>query len=93
MSVLQITGPVLWQGRGWFRVGSGVTYHQSPVVGREGPPQYTLTFNLTLPHDCDVVHLAHCYPYSYTHLMRQAFSACPAYSAILCHTTQQSERS
>ena len=60
----------MWQGKGWFRVGSGVTYHQSSVTGKEGPPQYTLTFSLTLPHDGDVVHLAHCYPYSYTHLIR-----------------------
>lgn len=59
------------QGRGWFRVGSSISYHQSSVIGREGPPQYTLTFTLTLPHDDDVVHLAHCYPYSYTHLIRQ----------------------
>ena len=57
------------QGKGWFRVGSDVDYHQHST-GREAPPQYTLTFQLTLPHNDDVVHLAHCYPYSYTHLLR-----------------------
>ncbi|DBA97263.1 TPA: hypothetical protein ACH3X1_015010 [Trebouxia sp. C0004] len=29
-------------GRGWFRVGNGVTYHQSPVVGKEDSPSTPL---------------------------------------------------
>ena len=30
----------------------------------------TLTFTLTAPHDLDLVHIAHCYPLTYTDLQR-----------------------
>jgi hypothetical protein len=31
---------------------------------------YTLSFSIQLDHDNDIVYLAHCYPYTYTDMIR-----------------------
>lgn len=38
--------------------------------GRKSKRYSTLTFTLTTRHDLDLVHVAHCYPYTYTDLQR-----------------------
>ncbi|KAI8469674.1 MAG: hypothetical protein J3K34DRAFT_368919 [Monoraphidium minutum] len=58
------------EGVGWVRGGSGVCYYRNGLRRRGGGTYATLSFSLTLPRSWDVVHVAHCYPYSYTDLQR-----------------------
>jgi hypothetical protein len=58
------------QAIGWARGGRGVCYYCNGIRHRRHGCYYTLSFALTLPHSWDVVHVAHCYPYSYTDLQR-----------------------
>ncbi|XP_075213726.1 nna1 carboxypeptidase [Lycorma delicatula] len=54
---------------GWRRCGENITYFRNDDKnGDEENGSFTLTFNLEFPHDCDIVYLAHCYPYTYTDL-------------------------
>lgn len=55
------------QGIGWFRSGSDVSYGPNNIR-RKKQVYYTLTFVMRFPYEDDWVHLAHCYPYSYTDL-------------------------
>lgn len=54
------------QGLGWVRCGSGVAYGANGIVCRKNQTYYTLTLTLEFPHDQDLVHLAHCYPFTWT---------------------------
>ena len=65
----------LLQGRGWFRAGNQVTYQEGLPCDSSGRCYYTLSFTLTLPHNRDTVHIAHCFPYTYTDLTRWAGEA------------------
>ena len=54
---------------------------------------YSLTWTLQFPHDSDTCYLAHCYPYTYSHLQRylQRVSSNPAVASycklrVLCHS-------
>ena len=69
-SAWRISG--LLQGRGWFRAGNQVSYQEGLPCDSSGRCYYTLSFTLTLPHNRDTVHIAHCFPYTYTDLTRWA---------------------
>lgn len=57
---------VLLQGLGWVRWGTDVCYGANSIVCRKKQTYYTLTFTMEFPHDGDLVHLAHCYPFTWT---------------------------
>lgn len=56
----------LLQGVGWVRCGSNVAYGANNIVCRKKQTYYTLTFTVEFPYDQDLVHLAHCYPFTCT---------------------------
>jgi hypothetical protein len=61
------------RGVGWHRSGSRICYYANTIRrGRAGGGKtyYTLTFTLTAEFDNDLLHVAHCYPYTYTDLQR-----------------------
>ncbi|XP_076238099.1 cytosolic carboxypeptidase 2 [Calliopsis andreniformis] len=53
---------------GWRRCGDNIAYYKNDSSNDEEKEKYTLTFNVSFPHDRDIVYLAHCYPYTYTDL-------------------------
>ncbi|KAF5841002.1 hypothetical protein DUNSADRAFT_14858 [Dunaliella salina] len=56
---------------GWHRGGEQVCYYRNTIKrnGRGGGRRYfTLSFTYTAQHDNDVVHFAHCFPFTYTDL-------------------------
>ncbi|XP_025992726.2 uncharacterized protein LOC105203436 [Solenopsis invicta] len=53
---------------GWRRCGDNITYYRNNDSSDEEREKHTLTFNISFPHDRDIVYLAHCYPYTYTDL-------------------------
>ncbi|XP_050714852.1 cytosolic carboxypeptidase 2-like isoform X2 [Eriocheir sinensis] len=72
-------------GVGWRRCATNIVYfknhdsndatcYDSDDDGEDDAPSYTLSFNVTFPHDHDTVHLAHCYPYSYSDLQEHLLS-------------------
>jgi len=71
------------------RSGQSVCYYENSIRRRHGGHYATLTFTLTLPHSWDVVHVAHCYPYSYTDLQRYlaALQVSPATSLLVARQT------
>jgi hypothetical protein len=54
------------QGIGWVRSGSSVCYSANSIVCRKKQTYYTLTLTVDFPYDQDTVHLAHCYPFTWT---------------------------
>ena len=42
--------------------------NRSLHIKRKGGHYYTASFTITFPHDNDTVHLAYCYPYTYSDL-------------------------
>ncbi len=59
------------RGLGWHRAGTRICYYSNTIRrGRSGKTYFTLTFTLTTEYDNDLVHVAHCYPYTYTDLQR-----------------------
>ncbi|EFJ49798.1 hypothetical protein VOLCADRAFT_59220 [Volvox carteri f. nagariensis] len=59
------------RGLGWHRAGTRICYYANTIRrGRSGKTYFTLTFTLTTQYDNDLVHVAHCYPYTYTDLQR-----------------------
>ncbi|KAG1662144.1 hypothetical protein FOA52_011017 [Chlamydomonas sp. UWO 241] len=59
------------EGLGWHRSCEKIAYYRNNVPRGKGSKRYyTLTFTYVCTHDGDVVHFAHCYPYTYTDLMR-----------------------
>jgi hypothetical protein len=71
----------MMQGAGWVRCGSCVAYGANSIVCRKKQAYYTLTFTVEFPYDQDLVHLAHCYPFTWTdqqthiHVLKQVRSA------------------
>ena len=57
-------------GRGWHRSGQNVAYFSNSIRRGRRKRYSTLTFTLVAEHDHDLVHVAHCYPYTYTDLQR-----------------------
>lgn len=57
-------------GMGWYRAGSSIAYFQNGIR-HKGRRYYTLSFTLTCHHGSDLIHVAHCYPYTYTDLQQQ----------------------
>ena len=55
-------------GRGWHRSGQNVAYFSNSIRRGRRKRYSTLTFTLVAEHDHDLVHVAHCYPYTYTDL-------------------------
>jgi hypothetical protein len=43
-----------------------VAYGANSIVCRKKQTYFTLTFTLESPHSRDLVHLAHCYPFTWT---------------------------
>ena len=60
------------RGLGWHRAGERVAYYGNAIRrGRGGSRSYfTLSFTLTAEYDNDLIHVAHCYPYTFTDLQR-----------------------
>jgi hypothetical protein len=57
-------------GKGWYRGGADICYYQNSMKRKNAGYYYTLTFSMQFDHDNDVVYLAHCYPYTYTDIVR-----------------------
>ncbi|GAX77932.1 hypothetical protein CEUSTIGMA_g5374.t1 [Chlamydomonas eustigma] len=57
-------------GTGWHRAGEKVAYYANTIRRGRHKRYCTLTFTLTLKHDEDLVHIAHCYPFTYSDLQR-----------------------
>lgn len=71
----------LLQNIGWFRTGSEVYYGPNSI--KKGKQlYYTLTFTVEFPHDNDWVHLAHCYPYTYTDLQQHLSVICKVVNSV-----------
>lgn len=85
-------------GKGWIRIGRKISYHTtSPkhiLSENQGEiSYYTLTWTMKFPASEDTCYLAHCFPYSYSHLMSylsqlEESSLASRYlrKEILCHT-------
>ncbi|KAL0248382.1 hypothetical protein GEMRC1_003618 [Eukaryota sp. GEM-RC1] len=52
----------------WYRGGTNVCYYQNNLKRKQGSYHYTLSFCVVPDHNDDVIHFAHCYPYTYTDL-------------------------
>ena len=57
-------------GKGWQRHGNDVCYYQNSMKRKNSGYYYTLTWSATFKYDNDSVYFAHCYPYTYTDLIR-----------------------
>ena len=57
-------------GKGWTRGGADICYYQNSMKRKNAGYYYTLTFSMQFDHDNDVIYLAHCYPYTYTDMVR-----------------------
>lgn len=55
---------------GWHRVGQSIMYRKNGKK-RGGRPLFTLTFTMRFEHDADKCLLAHCFPFSYSDLVRE----------------------
>ncbi|XP_033338745.2 uncharacterized protein LOC117227533 [Megalopta genalis] len=55
---------------GWRRCGDNIAYYRNDSSSDEEKERekHTLSFNVSFPHDRDIVYLAHCYPYTYSDL-------------------------
>ncbi|CAG5958290.1 unnamed protein product [Menidia menidia] len=82
---------------GWQRAGSNIRYYrsygQNVNENSDSITLYSLTWTLEFPYDSDTCYLAHCYPYTYSHLQRylRRVSSNPAVSSfckvrILCRS-------
>ncbi|XP_068459917.1 cytosolic carboxypeptidase 2 isoform X2 [Clinocottus analis] len=87
------------EGVGWQRTGSNIRYYRNCNQNTKDDNNsdaitlYSLTWTLQFPHDSDTCYLAHCYPYTYTHLQRylrriSSNSAVASYCTlrVLCHS-------
>uniref|UniRef100_A0A383WKG5 Peptidase M14 domain-containing protein n=1 Tax=Tetradesmus obliquus TaxID=3088 RepID=A0A383WKG5_TETOB len=61
------------KGIGWVRAGSDVYYGPNSIKRGKQQPYFALTFTMEFPHEDDTVHLAHCYPYSYSDLQNHLY--------------------
>ncbi|XP_034071862.1 cytosolic carboxypeptidase 2 isoform X3 [Gymnodraco acuticeps] len=86
------------KGVGWQRTGANIRYYRNCQQVEEDnnsdtPPLFSLTWTLQFPSDSDTCYLAHCYPYTYSHLQRylRRVSSNPAFASycslrVLCHS-------
>ncbi|XP_073328656.1 cytosolic carboxypeptidase 2 [Pagrus major] len=86
------------EGVGWQRTGSNIRYYRSCNQSTKDNNSdtvtlYSLTWTLQFPHDSDTCFLAHCYPYTYSHLQRylRRITSNPAVASyctlrVLCHS-------
>ncbi|XP_068595948.1 cytosolic carboxypeptidase 2-like [Brachionichthys hirsutus] len=86
------------KGVGWHRTGSNITYYRNDNQNSKSKTSdtvalYSLTWTLQFPSDSDTCYLAHCYPYTYSHLQHylQRISSNPAVVSycklrVLCHS-------
>ncbi|XP_042352706.1 cytosolic carboxypeptidase 2 [Plectropomus leopardus] len=62
------------EGVGWQRSGSNIRYYRNNPIAKDNNSDtivlYSLTWTLQFPYDLDTCYLAHCYPYTYSHLQR-----------------------
>ncbi|KAM9376096.1 cytosolic carboxypeptidase 2 [Pholidichthys leucotaenia] len=88
-------------GVGWQRTGSDIRYYRNCCQNKKDESSqqsdtvtlYSLSWTLQFPYESDTCYLAHCYPYTYSHLqcyLRQIFSN-PAVASyckvrVLCHS-------
>uniref|UniRef100_A0A672GMB2 Cytosolic carboxypeptidase 2 n=1 Tax=Salarias fasciatus TaxID=181472 RepID=A0A672GMB2_SALFA len=82
-------------GVGWQRAGSNIRYYPNGNEDNNGDniPLYSLSWTLQFPYDSDTCYLAHCYPYTYSHLQcyLRRVSSNPAVASyckvrVLCHS-------
>ncbi|XP_070828118.1 cytosolic carboxypeptidase 2 [Chaetodon trifascialis] len=83
---------------GWQRTGSNIRYYRNCIQNTKDNNSSTvalhsLTWTLQFPYDSDTCYLAHCYPYTYSHLQRylRSISSNPAVASycsvrVLCHS-------
>ncbi|XP_039664515.1 cytosolic carboxypeptidase 2 isoform X3 [Perca fluviatilis] len=86
------------KGIGWQRTGSNIRYYRNSNQNTKDNNSdtvtlYSLTWTLQFPYDSDTCYLAHCYPYTYSHLQRylRRISSNPAVASyctlrVLCHS-------
>ncbi|XP_029910234.1 cytosolic carboxypeptidase 2 [Myripristis murdjan] len=60
------------KGVGWHRIGSNIKYYRNSSQAKPDNnvtvALYSLTWTCQFPYDSDTCYLAHCYPYTYSHL-------------------------
>nr|XP_046250311.1 cytosolic carboxypeptidase 2 isoform X2 [Scatophagus argus] len=84
---------------GWQRTGSNIRYYRNCNQNTQDSNSndtvalFSLTWTLQFPYDSDTCYLAHCYPYTYSHLQRylRRISSNPAAASyctlrVLCHS-------
>ncbi|TNN00524.1 hypothetical protein fugu_011770 [Takifugu bimaculatus] len=85
---------------GWRRTGSNIRYFRScnqvdepAVKSSDTVTLHSLTWTVQFPYDSDTCYLAHCYPYTYSHLQRylRGVASNPAITSycmlrVLCHS-------
>ncbi|XP_078113711.1 cytosolic carboxypeptidase 2 [Sander vitreus] len=86
------------KGIGWQRTGSHIRYYRNNNQNTKDNNSdtialYSLTWTLQFPYDSDTCYLAHCYPYTYSHLQRylrriSSNAAVASYCTlrVLCHS-------
>ncbi|KAK9516970.1 hypothetical protein VZT92_024873 [Zoarces viviparus] len=86
------------KGVGWQRTGSNIRHYRNRSRNTNHDDSdtiafYSLTWTLQFPYDSDTCYLAHCYPYTYSHLQRHlqrisSNSAVASYCTlrVLCHS-------
>ncbi|XP_024137084.1 cytosolic carboxypeptidase 2 [Oryzias melastigma] len=84
------------RGEGWRRAGANIQYYQNCSQDPEessanAVASYSLTWTLQFPYESDTCYLAHCYPYTYSHLQRYLRQIPPAAASyckvrVLCHS-------
>ncbi|XP_061891707.1 cytosolic carboxypeptidase 2 isoform X4 [Entelurus aequoreus] len=80
---------------GWQRTGSNIAYYRSQnrKDSNESKSLYSLTWTFQFPYEADTCYVAHCYPYTYSHLHRylRNVSSNPTVATyckvrVLCHS-------
>ncbi|KAM6960522.1 cytosolic carboxypeptidase 2 [Aplochiton taeniatus] len=63
------------KGVGWHRTGSNIKHYRNNTQAEQdsnvgAKPLHSLTWTFQFPYNLDTCYLAHCYPYTYSHLQR-----------------------
>ncbi|XP_026168193.1 cytosolic carboxypeptidase 2 isoform X2 [Mastacembelus armatus] len=85
------------KGVGWQRCGANIRYYrncsQNTKDNSDTIVLFSFTWTLQFPYDSDTCYLAHCYPYTYSHLQRylRCISSNPVVTSycklrVLCHS-------
>ncbi|XP_035499423.2 cytosolic carboxypeptidase 2 [Scophthalmus maximus] len=86
------------KGVGWERTGSNIKYFRNCNQNTKDNNSdtitlYSLTWTLQFPHNSDTCYMAHCYPYTYSHLQRylRRVTSNPTVASycklrVLCHS-------